>query len=276
MSRSRIVCLALGAGAILLLGTPPRPAHAQQRSEPQLLLTIMGGATTGTTLYQNLHQPLDLLEDPFATDTLQLGRRLSTSVLLGASATYFPKPNFGLTAEISFIGFGRDDTCTMYYTDPTNARVGWNEQTCNNIAGLGGSASTIAFEVGGIYRAFPRGGVKPYLRGQVGITSRNSSTVSLVGSFVDGNNVTQNRLIIDDPDPSSVDPTATFGIGVMLPFAAGYQARLELRDKLMSVNRITGPADAFGQAPTERMLVNSIGLTFMLDIVLEQRRGRRY
>jgi len=275
MSRSRIACLAFAAGAILLVGAV-RPADAQQRAEPQLLLTIMGGASSGATLYQDIHQPLDLLEDPFATDTLQLGRRLSTAVLLGASATYFPKPNIGLTAEISFIGFGRDDSCTMYYTDPTNARVGWNEQTCNNIAGVGGSASTIAFEVGGIYRAFPRGGVKPYLRGQVGITSRASSTVSLVGSFVDGNNITQNRLIVDDQDPSSLDPTATFGIGVMLPFATGYQARLELRDKLMSVNRITGPADALGQAPTERMLMNSVGLTFMLDIVLEQRRGRRY
>jgi hypothetical protein len=82
--------------------------------------------------------------------------------------------------------------------------------------------------------------------------------------------------VIDDPDPGSLAPSASFGLGVMVPFAAGYQARLEFRDHLLTVNRITAPANALGQAPTESMLSHNVGLVIMLDIVLEQRRGRRY
>jgi hypothetical protein len=62
----------------------------------------------------------------------------------------------------------------------------------------------------------------------------------------------------------------------MVPFAPGYQVRLEFRDQLLFLRRVSGPADALAEAQTERMLVNSFGLALMLDIVLEQKRGRRY
>jgi hypothetical protein len=275
MNHARMLSLALGAGAALsmTLGTG---AAAQRRSEPQLLLTIMGGATTGSTLYSTIHQPLLLLEDPTARDTIRLARELTTSILLGASATYFPSPDLGLTAEISFLGFGRDDTCDMVYVSPTDARAGWNEQVCRNISATTGAASTITFGVGATYRLFPRGGVKPYLLAHAGLTTRSASTVEVSGTFIDGSGITRDRLIIEDPGFSSVDPSAVFGLGVMMPFAAGYQARLEFRDRLMFVDRVTGPADALGRAPTESTLINSLGLAIMLDIVLEQRRGRRY
>jgi hypothetical protein len=267
----RLLSLALGLG--MLAGGP---AHGQERPEPQLILTVFGGAMGGATLYSGLRQPLVLLEDPFATDTLDLGRRLAPAVSFGASATYFPSPHLGVSGEITFMGFGLDDTCSMAYTDPSTANRGFNEQICNDIAGKSGAASTIAFYVGGLYRIAPRGGVKPYLRVQAGITTRASSTVEVSGRFLDERGVLRNRLVIGDTDPGSLDPSVGFGLGVMLPFAAGYQARLELRDHLLYANRVTGPADALERAPTERTLVSSLGLVFMLDIVLEQKRGRRY
>lgn len=266
-----LLLCALGLG---LLATGR--VHAQQRSEPQLLLTIFGGAAGGATLYSGLRQPLVLVEDPFAIDTLDLDRRLAPGVTFGASATYFPNPHLGVSGEIVFIGFGLDDTCGMAYTDPSTARRGYNEQICNDIAGKSGSASTIAFYAGGLYRIAPRGGVKPYLRVQAGIATRASSTVEVSGRFVDETGIVRDRLVIADQDPGSAEPSVGFGLGVMLPFAAGYQARLELRDHLLYANRVTGPANALEQAPTERTLINSLGLVFMLDIVLEQRRGRRY
>jgi hypothetical protein len=127
-----------------------------------------------------------------------------------------------------------------------------------------------------LFRFAPGGGLKPYLRAQGGITTRQSSTVEVTGSFLDENLVRQTVLIIGDPDPAALHPTASFGVGVMLPFATGYQARLELRDGLLLVERITGPADALAVAPTETRLFHSVALVLMLDIVLEQRRGRRY
>jgi len=275
MNHARMLSLALAAGTVLSM-TPVDSAEAQRRSEPQLLLTIMGGASTGGTLYSTIHQPLPLVEDPSAIDTVRLARALTSGILLGASATYFPNSSLGLTAEVSFLGFGRDDTCEMVYTSPSPARAGWNEQVCSNISAATGAASTIAFEIGGTYRMFPRGAVKPYLLAHAGFTARSASTVEVSGAFVDADGVIRDRQIIMDQGSSSVDPSAVFGIGVMVPFAAGYQARLEFRDRLMFADRITGPADALGRAPTESTLINSLGLIVMLDIVFEQRRGRRY
>ena len=266
----------LGALALGFVPGARAGTSAQERPEPQLLLTIFGGASGGATLYSGLRQPLTLIEDPAAADTLDLGRRLSPAIMFGASTTYFPTPHFGLSAEIAFLGLGRDDTCAMAYTDPTLASAGFNSQMCDDIAGTGGSASTIAFYVGALYRIAPRGGIKPYLRAQGGITTRNSSTVELSGRFVDGSGIVRNRLVIADPDAGGVDPSASFGLGFMLAFAPGYQARLEFRDHLLFVDRVNGPANVFGQAPTERVLVHSPGLVLMLDIVLERKRGRRY
>jgi hypothetical protein len=96
------------------------------------------------------------------------------------------------------------------------------------------------------------------------------------GAYLTESATLQERLVIDDPDPGSLAPSASFGLGFMIAFAPGYQARLEFRDHLLYADRVTGPANAFAEAPTERTLVNSMGLVLMLDIVLEQRRGRRY
>ena len=269
MVRAWLCALALGV-------VPGTGVCAQERPEPQLLLTIFGGVSGGATLYTGLRQPLTLIEDPAAADTLDLGRRLSSAIVFGASTTYFPTPHLGLSGEIVFLGLGRDDTCTMVYTDPTLASSGYNRQTCDDIAGKSGSASIIAFYAGALYRIAPRGGVKPYLRAQGGIATRNSSTVEVSGRFVDELGVLRNRLVIADPDPGSLDFSAAFGVGFMLAFAPGYQARIEFRDHLLFADRVTGPADFFGQAPTERTLAHSPGLVLMLDIVLEQKRGRRY
>lgn len=267
-----------GAGlcALALWSVPGVSARAQERPEPQLLLTIFGGASGGTPLYNGLRQPVALIEDPTATDTFELGRRLSPAIIFGASTTYFPTPHFGLSGEIAFLGLGRDDDCSMAYTDPVPASAGFNRQVCDDIRATGGSASTVVFYVGALYRIAPRGAIKPYLRVQGGISTRNSSTVEVSGRFVDESGSVNNRLVIEDPDPGGVDPSASFGLGFMVAFAAGYQARLEVRDHLLFVSRVTGAADRFAQAPTEQILIHSPGLVLMLDIVLEQKRGRRY
>jgi hypothetical protein len=265
-----VLCtLALGSG-------PGAGVRAQERPEPQLLLTIFGGVSGGASLYSGLRQPLTLIEDPAAADTLQLGSRISPAVVFGASTTYFPSPYIGLSGEITYLGLGRDDTCTMVYVDPTLASNGYNRQMCDDIAGQSGSASIIAFYAGALFRMAPRGGIKPYLRAQGGITTRNSSTVEVSGRFVDEFGILRNRLVIDDPDPGSLDFSASLGVGFMLAFAPGYQARIEFRDHLLSADRVTGLANDFGQATTERTRVHSLGLVLMLDIVLEQKRGRRY
>jgi hypothetical protein len=91
-------------------------------------------------------------------------------------------------------------------------------------------------------------------------------------------NQPQSRVVIDDPKGGAINPTAAVGLGVMIPFARGYQARFEIRDQLVMARYATGPAPpgALQVPPTANKLVHSVGLLFKLDIVLEQRRGRRY
>jgi hypothetical protein len=263
---------------VLLLALLPASAGAQRRDQPQLLLTIFGGVTTGSSLWLIGRQPLSLLEDPSRYDTLRLARALESAVSVGASAMYFPSPHVGLSAEIFFMGFGLDDQCEFVYRDPVSGRDNdWStDQICADITERGGSASTVAFTAGGTYRFAPRAFASPYLRLHAGFATRNASTVELTGRFTDGTGITQARLIIADPDRSSLTPTLNAGLGVMVPVGRGYQVGLELRDNLLSVPKVTGPASVLAVAPTATTLKHGVSLVVRFDIVLERRRGRRY
>jgi hypothetical protein len=257
---------------ILMLGLPAA-AGAQSRTEPNLLVTIFGGVTSGSSLWVVDKQPLSLLDEPSVYDTLRLTRTLEPGISLGASATYFSSPHFGITAEIFFMGFGLDDGCEFVYTAPGSDE--YNPQICADIAEHGGSASTIAFTLGGIYRFAPRGFAAPYLRLQGGVTARNTSTVEMVGRFVDVDGNTQTRLVVPDPGHSTLKPTFAAGVGVLVPIGPGYQVGLELRDNLLLIQTVTGPA-SYAATPTETALEHGISLVARFDIVLERKRGRRY
>jgi hypothetical protein len=261
--------------AVLGLLAAARPAASQTRPEPQLLLTIVGGVSTGNALWEINRQPFPRRSDLTTFDTLRLTRSFGSALTLGASATFFPRPNIGFTAEIVYLGFDLDDGCTMVYTDPSITNEGENQAVCGDIARIGSSAVTLAFTGGVVVRMASRGFASPYLRLQGGMTVRNSSTVSMQGRFL-LNNASQLRLVLDDPSGGGVNPTAIGGLGVMIPFARGYQARLEIRDQLLLVRRASGPAGTLLVPPTSTGLEHSVGLLFQLDIVLEQRRGRRY
>lgn len=258
----------------LFLVLLPAPAGAQRRAEPNLLVTIFGGVTTGASLWQIGKQPLSLLEEPTRSDTLRLSRDLEPGVSLGASATYFSSPHFGITGEIFFMGFGLDDRCQFAYAASQN---GWyNDQICGDITERGGSASTIAFALGGIYRFAPRGFASPYLRAQGGLTTRNASTVEVVGRFTDVDGATQTRLIIADAGHSALHPTLAVGLGVLVPVSPGYQVGLEIRDNVLFFPTVTGPASSLAEAPTGTTMKHGFSLVARFDIVLERQRGRRY
>lgn len=267
MYRAGLVCLLLACAAA--------PAGAQRRPQPQLLLTIFGGVASGAYLWEINRQPFAREDDATTLDTLRLSRRLASALTLGASATLFPGPNLGFTGEIAYLGFDLDDTCQMTYTDPALVNQGETALVCGDITRVGASAVTLAFSLGAIYRVAPRGFASPYVRAQAGISARSSSTVEMQGRYT-RNGQPFTRLVIGDPAGGAVNPTAAVGVGVMIPFAPGYQARLELRDHLLFVRRAAGPADNLLVPPTTTELAHSVGLLLKIDIVLEQRRGRRY
>jgi hypothetical protein len=269
MHRVSLSCLLLALAAV--------PAAGQTRPQPQLLLSIFGGVSSGGTIWEINRQPYSRRSDPTTFDTLRLSRALESGLTLGASATVFPGANLGFTGEITYLGHDLNDVCTAVHIDPSVVNEGETQAICDDISRQGGSAVSLAFSGGLLYRIASGAFASPYLRAQVGLTVRSASTVEMQGRFL-LNSQPQARLVLDDPRTGALNPTAGFGAGVMIPFARGYQARFEVRDQLLLVRRATGPAPPGTSLvpPTGTRLMHSVGLLLKLDIVLEQRRGRRY
>lgn len=82
--------------------------------------------------------------------------------------------------------------------------------------------------------------------------------------------------MIGDPSPKRTAFTAVAAGGLTMPLFTGYQFRLELQDRLVSLAHVDGPANAIAVAPTSNKLFQRFVLLLGLDIVLEQKRGRRY
>jgi hypothetical protein len=251
---------------------------AQQRDEPRLLLSAFAGVAGGRHLWTINRQPLFVLgtEAMPLFDTLRLARHIRPGLVLGFAATLFRTPAFGLSAEIVYLGLSTDDRCELVFENPGADPLSRNASLCGNISGHSVSPTSIAFLVGGTYRAFPRGFASPYLHAELGIGTRSGSTVTTEGAYLDVGAVVRRRAVITDGPGSPPVPSAGAALGVMVPLSAGHLVRLELRDQVLPMKRTTGPASALAVAPTSHVLVHSIALLAGLDIVLERRRGRRY
>ena len=250
------------------------PAAGQARDRPTLMLTIYGGLQTGQSLWSMARQPLSLLDTvPTAFDTLRLSRSVGSGLLLGLTATYFFLPQVGVHAQIGYEGFPLDDTCAMLHAEPDEDQR--NTQLCSNISRSTVSGGAIHLSGGVVLRAAARGAVSPYVRAGIGFVNRPQSTVGTVGAYVTNATIMSREVIADD-SPYRTSVSATFGIGFTVPLSPGYQFRLEVRDAVSRIERPAGAANSQADAATEMTAFNSLGLTVGLDIVLEQKRGRRY
>jgi hypothetical protein len=253
------------------------PAVAQTSPQPTIVLTIGGGVVTGHGLW-TVDQPLCVLGSGGVCsglyDTLRIARSISPSLILGASGTYFPWPNLGFHAEISYLGLPIDDTCAPVFLnpDPPNDR---GQQMCDNLTAAKGTGGAISMFVGATLRAASSKAISPYARFNIGLVNLTSSTTEVVGAYVDAAGV-QERQIIEDINGQGASFMLGAAAGLTTPIGAGYQFRLEVRDIVNSLTRVTGPANDLAIAPTDSKYYHHLGLVMGLDIVLERKRGRRY
>jgi len=253
-------------------------APAQTNPQPTIVLTISGGVVTGHGLWTIEKQPICVLGGGGACtgtyDTLRIARSISPSLILGASGTYFPSPHLGFHAEISYLGLPIDDTCTPVFLnpDPPTER---GQQMCDNMTATNGTGGAISLFVGATLRAASRKAISPYARFNIGVVNLTSSTTEVVGAYVDAGGV-QERQIIEDINGHGARLMYGAAAGVTTPIGTGYQFRLEFRDVITSLTRVTGPANDLAIAPTDSKNYQHFGLVMGLDIVLERKRGRRY
>ena len=266
------------APSVILALLLASPAAAQTKPQPTIVLTISGGVVTGHGLWTVEKQPLCVLGGGGACtglyDTLRIARSISPSLILGASGTYFPWPHLGFHAEISYLGLPIDDTCAPVFLnpDPPNQR---GDQMCDNLTAAKGTGGAISMFVGATLRAASRKAISPYARFNIGMVNLTSSTTEVVGAYVDAGGL-QERQIIEDLDGRGASFMLGAAAGLTTPIGAGYQFRLEVRDIVNSLTRVTGPANDLAIAPTDSKYYHHFGLVMGLDIVLERKRGRRY
>jgi hypothetical protein len=264
------------SSAMLVLCLAAPAAAAQTGSQPSLVLTIFGGVASGNGLWDISQQPL-CLPDPNCSgsphDTLRLTRDVSSSLLVGAGATYFKGPHLGFTLEVFYLGLPLDDGCTgLFYNADPEAR---NQQLCDNITGASLSTSAIAFFAGVVLRASPTRSLSPYLRAGLGFLSYSSGTVDMSGVFIEGGNI-KPRSVLIDPHPKGGALTGQVAAGLTARLSPGYQFRFEVRDILVPLERVTGSASDNLQPPTDTKVFHRVALTLGLDVVLERKPGRRY
>ena len=264
------------APCALLVLVSVSSATAQTPSRSQLALTILGGAVTGHSLWEVAKQPVAVGGVPGEYDTLHVIREISSSVVLGASATYFFSPHFGMHAEISYMGLPYDDSCTDLHSSPADS--GRIREACDDIASRPGVGGAISLFLGVTLRGSPAGTLSPYVRANLGVVSTPHSYVEMLGTY-QTNLGPQPVPVITDPGPRSGAPLFGLAAGITQPLGkdGGYQFRLEARDAITSFEQVMGPADPTTLlAPTAIKSYHHFSLIIGLDVVLEKARGRRY
>lgn len=274
------------SSVLLTLLLVPAAARAQTPSQPNLILTIFGGVSSGNNLWEIPRQAICVLNvtddncSP-AFDTLRLTRDVTSSLIAGASATYYTGSHIGYTAEVFYLGLPLDDGCSgvLFNPDPGADPFygGRNEQLCNNITSAAPSTSAIAFLAGLTYRVAASHSLTPYVRGSIGVVSYPTGTVELSGVFVQGSTVRSRAVIVDD-HPKQIAFSGQIAAGMTVRLGPGYQFRFEMRDVLVPLERVVGPAVLTNRlaAPTRVKVFQHFALTMGLDVVLEKKRGRRY
>jgi hypothetical protein len=267
----RLFALALIALALI----SPTPARSQQQTEANLVLTILGGTITGHSLWTVDKQLIacDAITCAGQTDTLRISRTITSSMVLGVAATYFPSPHLGFHANVSYVGLPVDSECSGFFNSDPEQK---NEQICDNIAAQSANGGAIAMLVGGTVRAASRRTISPYVRGNIGLVNQSRSTVAVAGAYIDAAGRVFERQVIVHQNQHRL--TVMFGaaLGLTTPLGSGYQLRLETSDLVTSLDRLVGPANALGVGPTASRTYHHFSLTLGFDVVLEKKRGRRY
>ena len=270
------------AWSVLTLLTVTTAAAQQAPTQPTLILSIIGGVSNGSALWDVERQPLCVLLGQSCSntyDTLRVTRDITPGIVAGVMGTLFRGPHVGLSLEILYVGLPIDDTCTRIDTvpDPGADPVygSRNAQLCSNITGAALSSSVISAMGGVVIRAAPRSSLSPYVRAGVGVTVYATSTTELSGDFIQNGNL-QSRAVVVDPHPKSIGVSGQIAAGFTEKLGPGYQFRLEVQDAIIPLQQLTGPANELAQAPMSTKVIHRLSLRFGLDVVLEQKRGRRY
>jgi hypothetical protein len=257
---------------VLLAGilSPITQAAAQAtRDQSRLVIGVSAGYIGGVDLWSVVVQPI--LMRTKAIDVYALERRLRPNVTLTGHATWFKGANLGFTGEVSYIGLGTEDRCTLTVAsgDPLNRLA------CLAINGNDRPASAVSVGGGVVFRPASRAFLQPYARAIGGIAIAPRSVVRTVGTIgIFGDTA---FTVYAEENSADAKPIGTLAVGFATSASPGYQFRIELRNSWVRLPIVTGPTTFQGLVPPTQSEWKALpALVVGFDIVLEKRRGRRY
>jgi opacity protein-like surface antigen len=259
----------LAALVIAGLAIRSAPAAAQRTGDrARLVFTVSGVYIGGSGLWTVPEQPVT---DQPPADTFFLSRSIKRNFGAGFAGTYYPGAHLGLTAEAFLIGLGYDDTCLV--SPGQNVR---NVQVCQSIDQRDRSAASVAFSVGGIFRVASREFISPFVSAGAGFLFNNRSSV-LTSGFVSTSTELGEFFVYDDDDRTRIRPAFRIGFGSTVALGKAYHLRVEVRDNIVGIERVTGVTSALGQIPPHQNTYKQLwSLHIGVDVILERQRGRRY
>lgn len=264
---------------VSLLLIPPAAA-AQVAGQPTVFLTLYGGVASGQSLWQ-VNQPVCVWQTVPGgyqcgptTDTLTLSRRVTAGLSAGVGiATYFD-PHLGGRVDFWYVQESIQDRCSAaggFQADPDQK----NEQTCTSFSADAATLDLVGLAASALLRPFPDGALSPYVRVGTGIVIPTGETLAASGGFVaNGNDLS--RQMVTDSSGEGPRPYVLLAAGLQTGLGVSSRFQLELADAIVPVDRITGPADANGQAPHVRSMTHNVSLTLGIALVFSGRHGRRY
>lgn len=267
------------AFAVLAVSGAWSQSLAQTGQESNIMLTIFAGAATGHSLWSIAKQPLLFMgSSPTQYDTVRIDQSIGSTIIAGASATYFPSAHIGLHLELSYVGLPVKAGCDSVFFHPDVDRK--NAQTCDDIRQQSSNGGAIAIFGGVTFRAASRRAISPYARLNLGFVNESRSTIEVAGQYVisDGAHVQE---VVSDPQPRRTSVMLGAAVGFTRPISPGYQFRWEARDQLVQQARLAGPASiplpsGGVTGPIASRLYHHFSMILGFDIVLEKKRGRRY
>ncbi len=255
---------------LLALVALPGVIRAQATADQaRLVFTVGLGQTSGGGKLWSVMQPL-LVNN--GVDTLAVDRRFRQSLDIVFSGTYFPGEHLGINIEAHLLGLGTTDGCRLAYTigDTTASDL------CSSINNSTRSATSAALTAGVVYRFWSHQPVHPYVRVNAGFVVSQQSFLRTTGRVSTPDGVAD-LVLLEDGNPSSVQPHYAFGGGIVGVIGRGYQMRIEVRDNWVRVPTITSGTNRQGLVPGSSLVGKHL-LSFSVgfDVVLERKRGKRY
>jgi len=246
-------------------------AHARGE-EPTIILGLTAGYLFQAPLFEVGNQLFPPSDFPDQFDTLRLRRGTRYSTTFGVSIAYFPKPHFGLSGEVGYLGIGTDGSCQLRASPLSSETV----RMCQSADTARTNASAMMIAVGGTYRALSRSAFSPFLSFKVGAMLSAENPNRWYASYFIEDRFILLRLF-DDESQTASGWYAQAGLGFSILAAPGYRMRFEARDNILRLPIPSGPSDPSRSIyPRTSVIKHLISINFGFDIVLQAKPGRRY